>query len=260
MKLDDPNAAFQPAGGTRAEMKYDAFARAAERAFEEIPPAYREGVDGLTVSRSAHAHPERAGVWTLGECVTESYPSDFGSAETVRSVVVLYWGSFRNLAREDPDFDWDAELWETLTHELKHHLESLAADDGLEGVDYAMDEHFARLDGESFDPWYYRRGEPVPGGGFRFEDHLFWEREWKEAPPARVQIDVGGRPRLVPVPEDLADVHFLVVEDAPADGPEIEVVLVRRVGLRERVGRALKGGSVSLGETLVRMEGEGERE
>ncbi|NIW37520.1 MAG: hypothetical protein GWN32_13700, partial [Gemmatimonadetes bacterium] len=88
-------------------VKFAAFERAARRAFEEIPDEYLEGIDGLTVSREAPAHPTLPGIYTLGECLTEEHLSDYGSPETTRSVIALYWGSFRALSRRNPDFDWE---------------------------------------------------------------------------------------------------------------------------------------------------------
>ena len=80
-------------------------------------------MDGLVIDRQARPHPRTRDIYTLGECVTEAYPSDFGGPDTVRSAVVLYYGSFLRLSRLDPAFDWSEEIWETLTHELRHHLE-----------------------------------------------------------------------------------------------------------------------------------------
>jgi hypothetical protein len=92
------------------------FERRAREAFEEIPEEFREGIDGLTVSRDAPAHPTLPEVFTLGHCVTDEHLSEYGSPDTTRSIIVHYWGSFRELARRDPDFDGDMELWERLTN------------------------------------------------------------------------------------------------------------------------------------------------
>ena len=78
--------------------------------------------------------------------------------------------------RDQPDFDWEGELWETLTHELQHHLESLADEDALEAMDYAVDESFKRERGEPFDPWYFQWGEPLDDGVYRVEDEVYIER------------------------------------------------------------------------------------
>ena len=88
-------------------MEFGDFERRARRAFEEIPKVYLEGIDGLTVSRNAPVHPGLGDVYTMGEWLTEEHPSDFGSPETTRSMIVLYWGSFRALSMENPDFDWE---------------------------------------------------------------------------------------------------------------------------------------------------------
>ena len=107
-------------------MEFKDFERHARRIFREIPDVYRQGIDGLTVSRDAPEHPDHPGVYTLGHCLTEEHLSDYGSPDTTRSVIALYWGSFSALAAQNPDFEWEEEIWETLTHELRHHLESLA--------------------------------------------------------------------------------------------------------------------------------------
>ena len=62
---------------------------------------------------------------------------------------VLYYGSFLEVAGEG--FDWEAEVWETLLHELRHHLESLAGRDDL------VREDLRRLDA-------FRRGGPSGEG------------------------------------------------------------------------------------------------
>ena len=103
-------------------MEFETFEVAARAAYQEIPDAFKEGVGGLVVSREALVHPEHPDVFTLGHCLTEDHPSDYGGPDTTRSVIELYWGSFRQLSRRDASFDWDGELWETLTHELRHHL------------------------------------------------------------------------------------------------------------------------------------------
>ncbi|RMH19067.1 MAG: hypothetical protein D6701_05440, partial [Gemmatimonadetes bacterium] len=158
------------AAGTRGLMTFESFERAARAAFDEIPPAYRKGVHGLVVRREACPHPRFPDVFTLGLCDTDAYPSDWGGPETIRSVVVLYWGSFRELARRDPGFDWEEQIWETLTHELRHHLESLADEDGLEDVDRAMEEDFKRSEGLDFDPYYYRLGDRIAPDTYAVED------------------------------------------------------------------------------------------
>jgi len=238
-------------------VNFEEFERSAREAYAQIPAEYLEGVDGLTVVAEAHPHPERQGVFTLGECVTEAYPSGFDSAETMRSRVLLYHGSFEALAAEYPGFDWSAELWETLTHELKHHLESLAGQDGLGGVDAAMDQHFARLEGEHWDSHYYRMGEDLGGGLYQVEDHLFIERTWGGEPPTEVAFEHRGRRCTVGVPGVLGDVHFLVVDGLPAYWSEIEIVMIRRRSWRERFAALLGHGSPAARESFVQVRIDG---
>ena len=102
-------------------MKLDRFRDRAARMFDEIPPEFRSGVDGLVVEPEATCHPSLSGIWTMGECITEDWPDGTGGIGDTRSRIVLYHGSFRSLAEDDPMFDWDAELWETILHELLHN-------------------------------------------------------------------------------------------------------------------------------------------
>jgi hypothetical protein len=130
-------------------VRFEAFEERAWEDWERIPEDYKHGVDGLLIERDAKPHPELRDIYTLGECTTEAYPSDFGGPDTIRSYVVLYYGSFLRLSRLDPDFDWEEEIWETLTHELRHHVESLAGEDALIQDDVEVSQHFPRREGDS---------------------------------------------------------------------------------------------------------------
>jgi len=212
-------------------LKFKDFERAAQEAYEEIPEEYKEGIDGLVVSRGSLPHPTLPDIYTMGECVTEDFASDWGGPDTTRSKVVLYWGSFRNLADRDPDFDWGAELWETLTHELRHHLESLAREDALDGVDLALDETFKRDEGRDFDPWYFQKGDALGDGVYRVENNFYLERAWEEEDfrAARwIDFDWRGTRWRIPRPEQLGDVHFVWIEGVEHEDATLELVLVRK--------------------------------
>ena len=212
-------------------MDFASFERAAREAFDDIPEEYKHGVDGLVVSREAPAHPTLPHVHTLGECLTEDHPSDFGGPDTTRSVIALYWGSFRAVAQRDEHFDWEGELWETLTHELRHHLESLAREDALEGVDYASDQTFQRDEGLDFDPWYYQHGDDLGGDVFDVEGALYIEQVWSPEDFAAVDaVDFhwAGRLHRIARPEALGDVHFVWLEGLEGQQGSVELVLVRR--------------------------------
>lgn len=226
-------------------MKLAEFEEKAAGVWGEIPEAYRSGVDALVIRREPHAHPTLPDIYTLGECLTESYPSDWGGPDTTRSVLVLYYGSFRALSRLDDAFDWDYEIWETITHELRHHLESLAAEDALEDVDYAMDENFKRFQGEPFDPFFFRSGERVAPGVYQAEEDVFIEIEYDAGDPPRggVEFRWRGQRYAVAPPDELGDVTFLQVTEGldPGDGgPSLCVVLTARRGFLASLKRWLR--------------------
>jgi predicted Zn-dependent protease with MMP-like domain len=233
-------------------MTFAEFQALAEQDWQRIPEGFKEGIDALVVVRDAKAHERSADVWTLGECVTESWPSDFGGPDTIRSELILYYGSFRRLAALDDDFDWREETWETLTHELKHHLESLAAEDDLEDVDAAMEQHFRRHDGEAFDPLYFRGGEPLGDGWYRLEDAFFLEIpageeelvfEWADSD---YRVDVTTR--------ESDDVTFLVVDGVDDPPDELVVVAVRERSLRARLGALFRREQPVVAERGVSAE------
>jgi len=192
------------------------------------------------VSRDALPDPAQPDVYILGHCLTESYPSDWSGPDTTRSQVVLYWGSFRSLALLDDDFDWDEELWETLTHELRHHLESLAREDALEGVDYAVEETFNREDGLDFDPWYYQHGDDLADGVFQVERSFYLEQVWRADAferTDRISFEWHGTGYRIPRPEELGDVHFVRIEGVETGAASLELVLVRHRSWWEDVKR-----------------------
>ncbi len=224
-------------------MDLKTFERLAHEAFAEVPAEFREGIDGLTVSREAPAHPTLPDVYTLGHCVTEDHLSEYSSPETTRSVIVLYWGSFQALSQLDDDFDWEAELWETLTHEIRHHLESLARDDALEHVDYAADELFNRQEGLEFDPWYYQRGEDLGGGVYLVEGRQYLEQVWEEGAfehAASLEFRWRGRLYRLERPASLGDVHFVWILGEDFDDDPLELVLVRKRSALESLRRVFR--------------------
>ena len=170
-------------------------------------------------------HATREGVYTLGECV----PIDVGSDPTP-SRLFLYHGSFRELARARPDFDWRAEAWETLTHELRHHLEWKARAQDLEEYDWAAEQSFARLDEEAFDPLFFLAGERIAPDVYRVDDDVFFDRVVRRL-PARTEVEWRGRRYRVAVPPDRLPLYLVLIglNDPPVG--EAVVVLRRRPGL-----------------------------
>lgn len=158
-----------------------------QRLATEVPSQHLEGIIDIEVSPRVLPHPVLAGVYTMGECI----PVETG-ADLVPSRVVLYHGSFQALARERPDFDWREEAWETLTHELRHHLEWRANTAELDAYDWAADQNFRRAEGEPFDPVFYLSGERIADRVYRVDQDVFWDRPVKRPPPA-IDVDWHGR-------------------------------------------------------------------
>lgn len=235
-------------------MRFEEFERRARAEWERIPEGYRRGVDGLVIERDAAAHATAPDVYTLGECRTESYPSEFDGPDTIRSVVVLYYGSFRRLATLDSDFDWDGELWETLTHELQHHLEALADDEGLIDLDYAVDENFKRQDGRPFDPMFFRAGQPLGDGWYRVERSVFMEVSELEDGRAH-RFEWEGRSWRVNIPPTTAPVLFVNVEGGMnVDDVELCLVVVRPRSLKERIRAIWRRTPLQVAEAVASAE------
>jgi hypothetical protein len=221
-------------------MTFEEFEATAHRMWDEIPDVYKEGIDGLVVKREAEAHPDHEDYYTLGMCFTEPYPSGYMGPDSTRSFLALYYGSFDAVSERSPEFDWEEELWETITHELRHHLEFLAEDDALEGLDYAMEETYKRAQGEEFDPWYYQAGLPLAPGVFRVEYDVYIEKRWTPANRADVgpvEFEWAGKRWTVPRPDDPGDLHYIWLHGLDAGGGWLQLVLVREMSLLERARR-----------------------
>jgi hypothetical protein len=201
------------------------------RLADEVPADFLEGVAEISVSPRTVPHPDRTEIYTLGECIP--LPSSDPASQGIQSRIVLYHGSFAALARLQPAFDWREEAWETLTHELRHHLEWRARAPALEAFDRAVEQNFARQDGEPFDPLFYLDGEPAGEGAYRVEDDVFVERLVAE-PPSTVRLQWRGRLYQVAIPPETALPALLTLEGVK-EAPEGELVLVlrRKPGLRD---------------------------
>lgn len=192
------------------------------RLAQDIPPEFQGGMVDIAVSPRTVPHPLRGEVYTLGECIPLEWS---GSGADLQSRVVLYHGSFQALARQGA-LDWRAEAWETLTHELRHHLEWQADVASLEAYDWAAEQNFARHEGEPFDPVFYRNGEELAPGVFKVDDDVFIEAE--QGTRSRELVGVswhGARYRLRPPPADRRSWVFVTLEglDEPPPGDAVLV-------------------------------------
>lgn len=211
-------------------MRFADFEALVRRLEAEVPPQFLDGIAGVEVSRKTLPHPTRAEIYTLGECIPMPSEGE-GGVVAIQSRVVLYHGSFRALAQYHDDFDWRAEAWETLTHELRHHLEWRARAPDLEAFDWAAEQNFARLDGAPFDPLFHLSAEPVVKGVYRLDDDFFLDHPVREV-PTEVGFEWHGARYRFATPEGLTLPAFLAVAGVGEPPPgELIVVLRRTPGL-----------------------------
>jgi hypothetical protein len=201
-------------------MHLAAFRALVRRLADEVPEEYLDGITAVDVSPRTVPHPQFPEVYTLGECVPLH-----GDGDEVLSRVVLYHGSFRALARDEQDFDWEGETHETLLHELRHHLEWRAGHEGLERYDWAVEHNHRRIDGEAFDPLFFQWGERVDDGIYRVEDDVYFDRVVR-ARPDRTELVWRGRRYTVPVAD--GSLPVFVALDGLDEPPSGEVFLVFR--------------------------------
>ena len=234
-------------------MTLQEFEALANQAWKEIPSEYKQGVDGLVIDKDAHTHPEHEDFFTMGECVTEAYPSDYGGPDTTRSAVVLYYGSFRAVAHDDPEFDWEREVNETLLHELQHHLEHLADDESLTDFDYAVEENYKRVEGQPFDPLFYRAGEKTEEGHYRVEEDVFAELEARGLESVEHTVEWLDTRWRIALPASEADVLYAVIDhEMPEVRGDFCVVRIRRKGLFGTLRAAFGSDGYSVEEVFVK--------
>ena len=209
-------------------MRLDDFRSLVERLQRDVPQEFQNGVVAVEVSPKTLPHPLRGDVYTLGECIPLEWS---GSGADLQSRVVLYHGSFQALARLG-DFDWRAEAWETLTHELRHHLEWRANVAALEAYDWAAEENFKRHEGEPFDPAFYRSGERIAAGVWKVDDDVFMEQAWGVGRGEWVEVSWHGARYRASLPTGARPPLLLVLDglDEPPPG-EALLVLPRRTSL-----------------------------
>jgi hypothetical protein len=216
-------------------MRLSDFEVMTRRLCTEVPEHFLDGIAEVVVSPRTVPHPDREDVFTLGECIP--LPVQLGGGvEGMQSRIVLYHGSFAALAHLQEGFDWREEAWETLTHELRHHLEWRARAPDLEDFDWAMEHNFARQEGESFDPTFFLSGELEPSGDYRVEDDVFIELIVRSVPPL-VRFLWKGRNYTAAIPAEAELPCFLTVEGV-REPPEGDLVLVlrRKPGVRDLFG------------------------
>lgn len=109
-------------------MTYDEFCQIAEKMIENLPPKLFEKLNGgVNVVRRKKEDGEYV---LMGEYVEDPI---------MGNTVYLYYGTFAEELKGAKHSEWVEEIEETLLHELRHHIESLA------GVDYLSFEEMQDL-------------------------------------------------------------------------------------------------------------------
>jgi predicted Zn-dependent protease with MMP-like domain len=130
-------------------MDYDEFQAIVAEMVDEIPEEFLRGLQGVHALEQERPEEEYEDVWRLGEYLDPGAEDFLGAGEGLGRHVALYFGSFCRIAELDLEFDWVEEIWETLTHELRHHVESLAGDATLIDEDLRQGQSFERRDERS---------------------------------------------------------------------------------------------------------------
>ena len=230
-------------------MRLEDFRSLVDRLAREVPREYREGIVAIDVSPKTIPHPIHADIYTLGECIPLEWSGD---GSDLQSRVVLYHGSFQALARHG-DFDWREEAWDTLTHELRHHLEWRAKEAALEAYDWAAEHNFARHESKPFDPAFYRSGEEIAPGVYKVDDDVFLERRAGRGERSKAEFVWHGTRYRVPLAQEARAPAFIVLEglDEPPPGDAV-LVLPRRASVFDVFRRPAVTQSVV---TVERLDG-----
>ena len=103
-----------------AKPSFDMFAEMLDRAVDRIPDRFlRDLTGGFNLRQGKKREGE---YFILGEYIEDGIGGSF---------IMFYYGSFVGLLADEPDDCWEAEIIDTVLHEMEHHLESLAGCDDL---------------------------------------------------------------------------------------------------------------------------------
>ncbi len=119
-------------------LSLERFEQMANRLFDRIPPRLMEGLHGgiIISEESEQRDPDLPDVYVLGEYVEDPYG--------LGCYIVIYYGSFKAVLTGSEPAVWEEELWETMVHELRHHIEAQAGVEDLDLEDLREMEAFRR--------------------------------------------------------------------------------------------------------------------
>ena len=103
-----------------ARLSFNQFADLLDQAVDGIPDRFlRELSGGFNLRKGRKQEDE---YYIMGEYVEDYVLGRF---------IVFYYGSFVELLEDEPVDSWEAEIIDTVLHEMQHHLESLAGREDL---------------------------------------------------------------------------------------------------------------------------------
>jgi hypothetical protein len=103
-----------------AKPSFDQFADMLDRAVDRIPSRFlRDLAGGFNLRQGKKREGE---YFILGEYIEDGIGGCF---------IMFYYGSFVEVLEDEPGDSWEAEIVDTVLHEMQHHLESLAGRDDL---------------------------------------------------------------------------------------------------------------------------------
>ena len=153
-------------------VELDAFAERARARFVDLLGADTPHAPILLVEAGVPACDD-GGVPLLGSYVPPVLEGDLASASPARPAeVTLFYRTFRAIWNDEGPYDWQAEIDETLEHELEHHQGWLAGGDAMDDEERRLiDEEAARVHGK-------RALLNAELRGFGGDVAGFWRRAW----------------------------------------------------------------------------------
>jgi hypothetical protein len=112
---------------------FDRFCDLADEIVRQIPDMYKKGISGIFVLPEEVRDEEIPELYILGH---------YHHGGFLEPSIDIYYGSFRQVFRGLPRARLEEELWETITHEIRHHLEENAGLHNLEVFDQQQKEYF----------------------------------------------------------------------------------------------------------------------
>lgn len=112
---------------------FDKFCKLADEIIRQIPDMYKKGISGIFVIPEEVRDEEIPELYILGH---------YHGGGFLEPSIDIYYGSFRQVFQGLPLAQLEEELWETITHEIRHHLEENAGLHNLEVYDEQQKEYF----------------------------------------------------------------------------------------------------------------------